>query len=72
MIRITVEITERATSRRVSITAPSIMRALEMAGDGLPGRRVRVLFPISPEQFFAGSGAPTGAAPEPSGLETAA
>jgi hypothetical protein len=52
MIKVTVEIKDRATSRRVSVTAPSIARALQMAGDGLPGRDVRVLFPIAPEEFF--------------------
>lgn len=52
MIKVTVEVRDRATSRRVSITAPSIERALELAGDRLPGRSVRVVFPISPEEFF--------------------
>lgn len=52
MIKVTVEVKDRATSRRVSVTAPSIARALELAGDGLPGKRVRVVFPIAPEEFF--------------------
>ena len=52
MIRVTVEIKERTTSRRVSVTAPSIERALRMSGEGLPGRDVRVVFPIAPEEFF--------------------
>jgi hypothetical protein len=55
MIRVTVEVREGAVSRRVRVTAPSIERALELAGSGQPGKRkVRVLFPIDPEAFFAG------------------
>ncbi len=53
MIRVTVEIREGALARRVRITAPSIKQALKMTGDGKPGRRVRLLFPIDPEAFFA-------------------
>ena|SRR5215204_5517923 len=34
------------------ITAPSMEQALRIAGDGKPGRRVRLLFPIDPEVFF--------------------
>jgi hypothetical protein len=58
MIRVTVEIREGALTYRVRVTAPSIERALEIAGEGNPGRRVRVLFPIDPDAFFvpAGSG----------------
>ena len=52
MIRISVEVCEGATTRRVQISAPSIGRALELAGDGSPGRTVRLLFPIDPEAFF--------------------
>jgi hypothetical protein len=51
-IRVTVEMREGALTRRVQITAPSIERALEMAGDGKPGHNVRLLFPIDPEVFF--------------------
>jgi hypothetical protein len=56
MIRVTVEIRERTTSRRVSVTAPSIAQALGLAGDGRPGKTVRVLFPIPPEEFFVKDG----------------
>lgn len=55
LIHLTVEILERGASRRARITAPSIARALEIAGDGKPGRMVRVVFPIDPETFFAES-----------------
>ncbi len=52
MICVTVEIREGALTRRVQITAPSIERVLELAGDGKPGCRVRLVFPIDPEVFF--------------------
>ncbi len=59
MIRVTVEIREGALSYRVRVTAPSIERALEIAGEEKPGRRVRHVFPIDPVVFFvpAASGA---------------
>jgi hypothetical protein len=63
MLCMTVEIREGAVTRRVRITAPSIERALEMAGDGKPGRKVRLLFPLGPEAVFA---------PEDSGRSEAA
>ena len=46
---VTVEVREGAVTRRVRIVAPSIERAVKMAGHGKPGRRVRLLFP---EAFF--------------------
>jgi hypothetical protein len=52
MIRVTVEIREGALTYRVRVTAPSIERALEIVGEGKPGRRVRLVFPIDPEAFF--------------------
>jgi hypothetical protein len=52
MIRVTVEIRESALTYRVRVTATSIKRAVEIAGEGKPGRRVRLLFPIDPEVFF--------------------
>ncbi len=63
MICVTVEMREGAVTRRVQITAPSIERAMKMAGYGKPGRRVRLLFPIDPEAFFV---------PEDSGRREAA
>ena len=55
----TVEVHEGALTYWVRVTAPSIERALEIVGEGKPGRRVRLLFPIDPEVFFvpAASGA---------------
>ena len=52
MIHVTVEVREGALTYRVRITAPSIERALDIAEDGKPGRRVRLIFPIDPEAFF--------------------
>jgi hypothetical protein len=52
MIRVTVEIRKGALTYSVRVTAPSIERALEIAGDGMPGRQVRLRFPIDPEAFF--------------------
>ena len=53
MICVTVEICEGAITRRARFTTSSIERALELAGGGKPGRRVRLVFPIEPEAFFA-------------------
>ena len=52
MIRVTVEIREGALTYRVRVSATSIERALEIAGEGKPGRRVRLLFPIDPDVSF--------------------
>jgi hypothetical protein len=53
MICVTIEACEGALKQRVQISATSIERALKIAGDGTPGRRVRrLLFPIDSEVFF--------------------
>jgi hypothetical protein len=52
MICVTVEIHEGAITRQARVTAPSIALALRIAGDGMPGHRVRLVFPIDPEAFF--------------------
>jgi hypothetical protein len=52
MIGVAVEVREGAVTRRVQITAPSIERALEIAGAGKPGLEVRLVFPIDPGAFF--------------------
>jgi hypothetical protein len=59
MIRVTVEIRESALTYRVRVAATSIERALEIAGEGKPGRRVRLLFPIDPEVYFIPSASGT-------------
>jgi hypothetical protein len=53
MICVTVEIREGTVTSRVRFTSSSIERALELAGAGKPGRRVRLVFPIDSEAFFA-------------------
>jgi hypothetical protein len=53
MICVAVKIHESALTRQARVSAPSIARALRIAGDGRPGRRVRLVFPIDPEAFFA-------------------
>jgi hypothetical protein len=63
MICVTIAMREGPLTRRVRIRAPSIERALEIAGYGKPGRKVRLLFPIDPEAFFMA---------EPSGRSEAA
>jgi len=56
MISVSVEIREGVLTRRVRITAPSIERALNIAGGGKPGREVHLLFPIDLEAFFVTEG----------------
>ncbi len=52
MICVTVEVREGALTRRVRIIAPSIERALGITSAGMPGRVVRLVFPIDLEAFF--------------------
>jgi hypothetical protein len=52
MIHVTVEIHEGVFTHRTRVTASSIERALNVAGGGKPGRRVRLVFPIEAEAFF--------------------
>ena len=59
MVRVTVEVREGAFTYRVRIIAPSIEHALEIAGAGKAGRRVRLLFPIDREAFFVSAGSGT-------------
>lgn len=63
MICVTVEIYEGALTHWARVTAPSIERALKIAGGGKSGRKVRLVFPIDPEAFFL---------PVPSGTREAA
>jgi hypothetical protein len=63
MVRVTVEIKEKAISRRVRVTASNIERALELAGEGKTGRTVSLVFPIQPEAFFVGGVTPQGTVP---------
>jgi hypothetical protein len=56
MICVTVEMLEGALIHRTRVSAPSIERALKIAGGEKPGRRVRLTFPIEPEGFFVTEG----------------
>jgi hypothetical protein len=53
MICVTVEIREGTVTRRARLTTSSIERALKLAGEGKPGRRVRLIFPIDSAAFFS-------------------
>ncbi|QIN81099.1 hypothetical protein GBA65_21945 (plasmid) [Rubrobacter marinus] len=57
MITVSVEVRTGRSTRTAKVSAPSIRRALELAGEGSPGTEVRVLFPIEPGEFFAGPNA---------------
>jgi len=52
MIRVTVEVCEGATLWRETVSAASVRRAVSLMRERYPGRHVRLVFPISPEDFF--------------------
>ena len=56
MMCITVEIGEGSLTRRARITTPPIERALKIAKAGKADRRMRLVFPIDAEAFFAPGG----------------
>lgn len=56
MVCVSVEIREVVFTRRVRFTASSIEWALGIAGEGRPGRGVRLLLPIDPEALFDAEG----------------
>jgi hypothetical protein len=56
VITVSVEQTRGATTRRLRVSAPTIERALVLAGKDRPGTFVEVLFPIDAEAFFAPAG----------------
>ena len=56
MICVSAEIREGALTRRVWVTAPSIERALKIAGAGKPERRIRIVFPIDSKAFVLPEG----------------
>lgn len=65
LVCLTVEILERGSRQSARITAPGIARALEIARDGNPERRVRVVFPIDPAGFFVSDSGTTVETHEP-------
>ncbi len=52
MIEVSVEVREGAAPVRVTVRAESITRAISIIEERYPGRDVRVMFPIDPEEFF--------------------
>ena len=53
MIRIAMEVREGTTLlSRETMSAESVRQAVSVMGERYPGRDVRVVFPISPEDFF--------------------
>ena len=52
MIRVSMELREGATLSRTTVQAESIREAVSITRGRYPGRDVRVIFPIDPEDFF--------------------
>jgi hypothetical protein len=52
MIKVSMKVGEGATLSRATVQAESIREALSIASERYPGRDVRVIFPIDPEDFF--------------------
>jgi hypothetical protein len=60
VIKVSLEVREGAALFRVAVQAESIGRAVSIIKGRHPGRDVRVVFPIDPEEFFPGSSEETG------------
>ncbi len=54
MVRVSIEVREGTDVFRVAVRAASISQAVSITKRRLPGRDVRVMFPIDAEEFFAG------------------
>ena len=52
MIRVSMEVRERAALSRTTVQAESIREAVSITRGRYPGREVRVIFPIDAENFF--------------------
>ena len=52
MIKVSVEVHKGETPVRTVVRAESITRAISAIERRHPGRKVRVVFPIDPEEFF--------------------
>jgi hypothetical protein len=52
MIKVSMEVREGEALSRAIVQAESIREALSITRDRYPGREVRVIFPIDPEDFF--------------------
>jgi len=58
MVRVCIEVgCGGAGTTAMAVTAESIMRALEIAGERNPGCALNVVFPLDPDTFFVRSGA---------------
>jgi hypothetical protein len=56
MIRVTLEVTNGPTTRRVQVVAPTIEQALASYDDVDGPCAARVVFPIDPDEFFVAQG----------------
>ena len=54
MIQVSVEVREGGAPFRVAVQAESISMAVSTIEERHPGRDVRVVFPIDPEEYFLG------------------
>ena len=54
MIRVSMEVREGTVLQRATVQAESIREAVNITRGRYPGRDVRVMFPIDPEDFFIG------------------
>jgi hypothetical protein len=52
MIRVSMEVREGNALSRATVQAESIREAVNITRSRNPGRDVRVMFPIDPEDFF--------------------
>jgi hypothetical protein len=52
MIKVSMEVREGAALSRAIVQAENIREALSITRERYPGREVRVIFPIDPEDFF--------------------
>ena len=62
MINVSVEVREGAAPFRLAVRAETITRAVSAIEKRHPGRDVRVVFPIDPEEFFGADPKETAAA----------
>ena len=52
MIRVSMEVREETALSRATVQAESISEAVNITRRRYPGRDVRVMFPIDPEDYF--------------------
>ena len=62
MIEVSVEVREGAAPFRLTVRGATITRAVSAIEERHPGRDVRVVFPIDPEEFFVADPKETSAA----------